>query len=598
MCAALADGRHGATMRLDGASLRMARGWMSTADAWVDVPLAARGGSTVNPRSPKSGSLSRRDVLKGTAATVGAAALSGSGVGRGLIVAAPRAALRAQSAPNTLVIGMEAEISSFDPAVMTGTSTFRPVSSMFDMLTNLWDQTTDIKPDLAESWDIASDAMSVTMKLRPGVKFHDGTDLNADAVVFSFERMLNPDSPDYFGPYSFPAFFFPAYKTSTAVDPMTVKFELKQPDATFFSALVWNTGAIVSPTAAKAAGKDFSNKPVGAGPFKFTSWQKDVLTTMDAFPDYWGGAPKLQTLLWKPIIEEAARFNQLTSGEVDFIVSLYPQFVPAIKANPDLQLIQGPSLHTWWCYLNMHFEPFKNVKVRQAMNHAIDRQSLINNVLQGTAVESKSWSWPGTWSYADDVTTYDYDPEKAKSLLAEAGYPNGFDLPYLVPASGSGMVAPKEIATAMQADLAKIGVNAQIETQEWITFIAASLGKGHLDDVNGKQYGMSQFSWMNPVADPGLYVEYVTVGQGDANGANLSYYDNNEYTDLLANARKTTDQNERADLYKKAQKIFADDAPWLFMFHSNFVTAARKNVQGITLSPNQNVLHLEGVTKA
>jgi peptide/nickel transport system substrate-binding protein len=544
----------------------------------------------VTEKSPPA--LSRRKLLQGT---VAAAALGGGTIGQRTANAAPRRTLRAQSSPDTLVIGMEAEISSFDPAVMTGTSTFRPVSSMFDMLTNLWDQTTDIQPDLAESWEIAPDAMSVTMKLRPDVKFHDGTALDADAVVFSFERMLNQESPDYHGPYAFPGFFYPSYKTSTAVDPLTVRFDLTQADATFFSALVWNTGAIVSPTAAKAAGKDFQNTPVGAGPFKFVSWEKDVLTTMEAFPDYWNGAPKLKTLLWKPIVEEAARFNQLLSGEVDFIVSLYPQFVPVIQANPDLQLIQGPSLHTWWCYLNMHFEPFTKLEVRQAMNHAIDRQALITNVLQGTAVESKSWSWPDTWSYADDVTSYPYDPEKAKALLAEAGYPNGFDLPYIVPASGSGMVAPKEIATAMQADLAKVGVNVQIETMEWISYIAA-VASG-LDDINGKQFGMCQMSWMNPVADPGLYVEYVSAGQGDALGLNLSYYDNADYNKLLADARLITAEEERAELYKQAQRIFADDAPWLFMFHSNFVTAARRNVEGIILSPNQNVLHLEGVTK-
>ncbi len=541
-------------------------------------------------------SLSRRKLLQGTAAAAGAAALGGSLASQPATASVQRVVPAQAAGADTLVIGMEAEISSFDPAVMTGTSTFRPVSSMFDMLVNLFDNTTDIKPDLAEKWEVAEDGVSVTAHLRPGVKFQDGTDLNADAVVFSFERMLNPESPDYFGPYAFPSFFYPAYKTSTAVDPMTVRFDLKQPDATFFSALVWNTGSIVSPTAAKAGGKDFQNTPIGAGPFKFVSWEKDVLTTMEAFPDYWGGAPKLRQLLWKPIIEEAARFNQLTSGEVDFIVSLYPQFVPAVQADPNLQLIQGPSLHTWWCYLNMHFEPFKNVKVRQAMNHAIDRQSLITNVLQGTAVESFGWSWPGTWSFEENVTTYPYDPEKAKSLLAEAGYPNGFDLPYIVPASGSGMVAPKEIATAMQADLAKVGVNAQIETQEWITYISAVLAG--LDNINGKQFGMCQMSWMNPVADPGLYVEYVSTGQGDNLGLNLSYYDNKEYADLLAKARVTIPQDERATLYKQAQKIIADDAPWLFMFHSNFVTAARKNVQGISLSPNQNVLHLEGVTKS
>src|SRR5690242_4974688 len=145
--------------------------------------------------------LSRRRLLKQGAAAAALAATPSLMLPRRNAFAAPSRSVLAQSTPDTLIIGMEAEISSFDPAIMTGTSTFRPVSSMFDMLTNLFDPTTDIKPDLAESWEIAPDAMSVTMKLRPGVKFHDGTDLNADAVVFSFERMLNTKSPDYHGPY-------------------------------------------------------------------------------------------------------------------------------------------------------------------------------------------------------------------------------------------------------------------------------------------------------------------------------------------------------------------------------------------------------------
>src|SRR5262245_41398103 len=178
-------------------------------------------------------SLSRRKLLQGTAAAAGAAALGGS-LAPQRAAASVRRAVRSQAAgADTLVIGMEAEISSFDPAVMTGTSTFRPVSSMFDMLVNLFDTTTDIKPDLAEKWDVAEDGMSVTAHLRPGVKFQHGTDLNADAVVFSFERMLNPNSPDYHGPYTFPSFFYPSYKTSTAVDPVTVRFDLNEPDATF-----------------------------------------------------------------------------------------------------------------------------------------------------------------------------------------------------------------------------------------------------------------------------------------------------------------------------------------------------------------------------
>jgi len=541
---------------------------------------------------PQSSWMSRRDFLKGSAGAAGAAAMSGA-LSRPGALAAPRA--QTPKPGGTLIIGMEAEISSFDPAVMTGTSTFRPVSSLFDMLVNLYGNSSALAPDLATAWKVSPDATSVTMTLRPGVKFHDGTNVNAAAVVFSFERMLNTNSPDYFGPYAFPAFFYPNYKIATAVDPMTVRFDLKAPDATFLSALSWNTGAIVSPTAAKAAGKDFQNKPIGAGPFKFVSWDKDVKTTMTRFDGYWGGAPNFDTLIWKPIVEEAARFNQLTSGDVDFIVSIDPQFVPAVQANPDLQLIQTPSLQTWWVYLNLNEPHLKDVRVRQAMNYAINKESLIKNVLKDTAVVSRGWSWPNTWSYEPNVTKYDYDPQKAKDLLAAAGYPNGFDINYFVPQSGSGMVAPTQIATAMQSDLKAVGINVNITTQEWISYIAAM--SAGLDNINGTQFGLSQVSWLNPVDDPGLFVEYVSAGQGKNLGLNVGYYNNADYNALLAKARTTGDQATRATYYKQAQQMFATDAPWIFMFHSNFVTAARSNVKGITLNPDTNVLHLKDAWK-
>jgi peptide/nickel transport system substrate-binding protein len=560
--------------------------------------------------------VSRRQLLKGTAAVAGAlsipsllAACGGSSsksTTTSQSTTSSSSTSSGSSSPaagsagtpkkgGTLVIGMEAEISSFDPAVMTGTSTFRPVSSMFDMLVNLYGAESSLKPDIAASWDVAADAQSVTMKLQPNMKFHDGTAVDAAAVVFSFERMLNTKDPNYFGPYAFPPFFYPTYKSSTVVDPLTVKFELTQPDATFLSALAWNTASMVSPTAAKASGKDFSSKPVGAGPFKFVSWDKNVKTTMARFDDYAGGAPLLDQIIWKPIVEEAARFNQLLSGEVDFIVSIDPQFVPQVQSNPDLQLIQGPSLHTWWVYLNTHEEHLKDKRVRQALNYGVNKDSLIKNILHDTAVSSRCWCWPNTWAYEPDVTQYPYDPAKAKDLLSQAGYANGFDLEYLVPESGSGMVAPKEIATAMQADLKKIGVNLKITTMEWISYLAAT-AKG-LDDVNGKQFGMSQESWMNPVDDPGLWVEFESVAMPPG-GGNVGYYENSQYADLLAKARTTIDQTQRATSYKQAQKLFADDAPWIFMFHSNFVTAARKNVQGIVLNPDQNVLHLKDVWKS
>ena len=271
---------------------------------------------------------------------------------------------------------MEAELSSLDPAIMTGTSTFRPVSSMYDMLINLFDTSGKVQPDIADSWDTSPDGLTLTMKIqaehhvpRRDAPRRPGGRLLVRAHAQRQEPGLLLDRT------RFRASSIPAYKTSTAVDPQTVKFTLTEPDATFLSALVWNTGSIVSPTAAKQGGKDFQNKPIGTGPFKFVSWEKNIRTTMERFDGYWRGPANLDRLVWLPIVEEAARVNQLMNGQVDFIVSLAPQFVPQIQANQNLQLLQSPSLHTWWAYLNMHEEHLKDVRVRQALNYAIDQDS-------------------------------------------------------------------------------------------------------------------------------------------------------------------------------------------------------------------------------
>ena len=536
--------------------------------------------------------MSRRDLLEQAARTAGAAGLTGLLSSETSI---SRASAQTPKSGGTLIVGMEAEISSFDPAVATGTSTSRPLSNMFDPLVNTLGNKSEIQAALAQSWRVAEDAMSITLKLRPGVKFHDGTDLTADAVVMSFERMLDKGNPYYYGPYTFPPFFFSAYKASKAVDPLTVRFELNRPDVTFLAEMVWVTGAIVSPTAVKNLARDFLNKPVGTGPFRFVSWEKNVKSTMERFDGYWRGAPRLDRIIWKPIIEEAQRFNQLASGEVDLITSLDPQFVPAVQANPNLQLIQAPSLHTWFVFFNLHETHFKDKRVRHAVNYAIDKEAIIKRILRGAGVLSHGWGWPHTWAYEPNVVEYPYNPKKAKELLAAAGYPNGFDVDFYVPESGSGMIAPKEIGTIMQANLKQIGVNVRITTEEWISYIA-TYRKG-LDNIHGKQFGMAQRSWLNPTDDPGTYANYVSSGPLTKN-ANLGYYENPEYDKLLADALTTPDRAKRAEMYRKAQRIFAEDAPWIFMFHANYVIAARRNVNGIVLNPNQNVLDLRGVWKA
>lgn len=542
------------------------------------------------PRDRKRSRLSRREFLTDAVRLAGAAGTAGY-----LAIQFGRETASAASPKRggTLVIGMESELSSLDPAAIVATSTARAAGNMYQGVVGTRGDKSYIQPVLAQSWTIGEDLQSITMKMRPGVKFHDGTDMTADAVIFSFERMLDHANAYYYGPYAFPDFFFSNYKTATAPDRYTVKFALKQPDVVFLANLCTVTDVVLSPSAVKRLGRTLTSAPTGAGtgPFRFVSWEKNVKTVMERSDTYWGGAPLLDRLIWVPVAEEAERFNRLAGGQLDMVTTLDPQFAPAVTANPDLQLVQTRALHTWWVFFNMHDPRFKDRRVRYAFNHAIDKQAIINSILKGTALLSHSWCWPDTWAYEPNVKLFPYNPTLAKQLLAAAGYPNGFDVDFYVPESGSGMIAPKELAVAIQADLKKVGVNVKITTEEWNTYVA-SYRQG-LDNVHGKQFGMAERSWNNPVDDPGGYADFITTGKSE-----FGYYENTEYVKLLADARVTADKRKRTELYKHAQRIFAEDAPWIFMFHANSIVAARKNVKGIVLNPNPNQLHLGNVWKA
>jgi peptide/nickel transport system substrate-binding protein len=236
-------------------------------------------------------------------------------------------------------------------------------------------------------------------------------------------------------------------------------------------------------------------------------------------------------------------------------------------------------------------EHLKDQRVRQALNYAIDKEAIIKDILAGTASVSHSFAFPNTPAFTDQVPQYAYDPQKAKSLLTEAGFANGFSTVFIVPESGSGMIAPKEIATIVQAQLAQVGVEAKIQTLEWTSYISAYVG-GMDKAANGSPAGMAQMSYMIPQPDPGMYAYDVLGGKGSLNPGG---YSNSEFDALMLKAKGSADASQRVDLYKQAQKIVAEDAPWLFMFHAHNVVAANKKVKNIVLNPDFNILHLERV---
>lgn len=490
----------------------------------------------------------------------------------------------------TLVVANEDDVNSLDPPAGIGTHTLRTLDNFYECLVRQ-DNTGKIEPALATSWEASADGLQYTFKLRQNVKFQDGTSFNADAVKFTFDRALDPKNPFYYGPYGFPSFFQPNIKSVDVVDPYTVKFTLSKIDPTFIPNLLWSTFGIVSPDAVKKYGEEeFPFHGAGTGPFQVVHWDKGAKVVSKAFKDYWGGTPKIENLIFKPVPEDAARLAQLQNGEINVAAAISPQLLPSIQSQPNLKIAMSPGIHTWFVLLNTEEGPLKNVLVRRALNYAINRNDLITNLLKDTAEASTSFSYKDTWSYNPDSEIYPYDPAKAKQLLAEAGYSNGFTLRFIVPASGSGMVAPTQIANVMQSDLAKIGVQVKITTLDWNTYFATV--QGGLSQKSAT-YDMAEMSWMSTSDDPGLYVNYHLQGNSTKekpNGFNDGYYINPKVTELLTKAMETIDQSKRAELYKEAQVLVAQDAPWIFMFHAKNVMAMQKNVEGVVPNPNMNYL--------
>jgi peptide/nickel transport system substrate-binding protein len=485
----------------------------------------------------------------------------------------------AMAAAKTLVVGLVAEPTSMDPGQLTDINSMRVLSSVYDTLVRFKEGSFTQEPGLATAWKMSPDGLVYTFTLRKNVKFHDGTPFDAEAVKFTYDRLLDPKHPyAETGPFPFASFYYGAIKEVTVVDPSTVRFTLKQPFSPLLNNLTLNTGRIVSPAAVKKYGKEFASHPVGTGPFTFVSWDKNVRIVLDANPAYWGGAPKLDRLVFRPLVEEQTRVTELLSGGVDFIVDVPPDNVAQVRKDAKLTYFEQPGPHIWWVTLNTEKKPFSDVRVRRAVNFAVNRDAIAGDLLKKTATAAIGPIPPSiTWAFTDQVTKYPYDPARAKKLLAEAGYPNGFPAVFWIPESGSGMQSPKTMAQAIQADLAAVGITASIQTFEWGAYLN-KYGKGLGQDAD-----MGAMSFMLDPGDPGPMLSLVIDGKGGFRGG---AYANPEVDKLLAEASRVVDLKKRGDLYRQVQKLVVDDAPWIFVDNAVQNAAGAKKVAGFKLHPS------------
>src|SRR3954471_16393312 len=516
----------------------------------------------------------RRGILKVAGGTLAAASVPA------LSPFAQRAAAQ-ESPAGTLVAALVAEPTSLDPNQLTDINSMRLVRNIYDGLTRFEPGTFNVQPALAESWDVAEDGLTYTFKLRQGVTFHDGTPFNADAVKFAFDRMLDSNHPYYdTGPFPFATFYFGAIDKTEAVDESTVVMHMKQPYAPLLNTLAVACGLIVSPEAVKKQGKAYAQNPVGTGPFKFVSWEQNQRVSLEANADYWGGAPKLQNLIFRPIIEEQTRFTELLSGGVNFIVDVPPDNIAQIKSDPTYQFVEQPGPHVWWVTINTAMKPFDDVKVRQAVNYAVNKEAICADILQNTGDPAHTVVPPAIeWAYNPDAQSYPYDPDKAKQLLAEAGYPDGFETTFWVTASGSGMQSPKTMGEAIQANLADVGITTNIEVAEWGAYL--NLYNAGMAD----KAGLAEMSWMFDTGDPHTVLP-LNFYKDAYPQFNTGQYMNDKVDELLHQAATSLDQEERGKLYKEVQQITSEDAPWIFVDHAKQNAAMAANVKGFLLNPS------------
>jgi len=502
-------------------------------------------------------------------------------------------ALTAGVQAKTLVYCSEGSPEGFNPSLYTAGTTFDASSrQIFNRLVEFERGTTKIVPALAESWSVSDDGLEYTFNLRKGVKFHSSKDFtpsrefNADDVLYSFGRQWNADHPfhnvsggqyEYFVAMGMPDLI----KAVEKVDDYTVNFVLNQPEAPFIANMAMDFASIMSAEHAEAmmqAGtpEKADLEPVGTGPFQLVAYQKDAQIRYKANPDYWAGKAPIDNLIFAITPDNSVRYQKLKAGECHVMPYPNPADLEAMANDPDINLMQQEGLNVGYLAFNTEKPPFDDKRVRQALNMAVNKDAIIDVVFQGAGKKAKNPIPPTIWSYNDAVQDYPYDPEKAKALLAEAGASGLKTNIWAMPVQRPYNPNARRMAELIQADWAKVGVEAEIVSFEWGEYLKRSKEGEHQTVLLG---------WTGDNGDPDNFL-YVLLGcEAAKDSANRARWCYKPFDDLLLQAKLTSDVPERTRLYEEAQVIFKEEAPWITIAHSIVFKPVRKEVVDFRIDP-------------
>jgi len=499
----------------------------------------------------------------------------------------------------TLVFGRGGDSVGLDPAYETDGNSFLVCDNIYEALVFYKDESTALEPGLASSWDISKDGKTYTFHLRKGVKFHDGTPFNADAVVFSIGRMMKERKLKFYGKgFAIPKQERPpeywlsmemddTIDSITAVDDHTVVFKLKRVEAPFLANMGMDFADIISPTAFMKNPKEFLRDPVGTGPYKFVKWIRDDRIILERNKDYWdkSGGPYLDKVIFRAIPENPVRFLELKGGNIHICQFPNPADVPLAKKDPNLKLISQPGMNIGYLSFNHTKEPWKsNINLRRAIAYAINRKAIVDNIYQGMGQVAKNPIPPTMWGYNHEIKDHPYDPELAKKELAKAGFPGGkglsevtlWSMPVPRPYNPEGL----KVGIAMIGDLAKIGITARIVSYDWGTYLKRQRQQP-------KDMDLFQLGWTGDNGDPDNFLAILFDGLASPNIR--TQWKNEEYHRLILLGKKTIDQAKRSDIYKKALKLIHDEVPTICVAHSTVIWPAQKNVMNFKLHPTGSV---------
>jgi peptide/nickel transport system substrate-binding protein len=499
----------------------------------------------------------------------------------------------------TLVFGRGGDSVGLDPAYETDGNSFMICDNVLEALIFYKEESCDLEPGLAESWQVSPDGKTYTFKLRKGVKFHDGTPFNADAVVFSLGRMMKEPKLKWAGKgwevpkQERPPEYWVSMKMDDTVDAIeaaddhTVVFKLKKVEAPFLANLGMDFADIISPAAFTKDPKEFVRNPVGTGPYRFVKWVKDDQIILEANKDYWDKAkgPFLERIVFRVIPENSVRFLELKAGKIHICQFPNAADIDLAKKDKNLWIPTQPGMNIGYLGFNHTKALWQNVHLRRAVALAINRKAIVDTIYQGMGEVARNPIPPFMWGYNKAIKGYEYSVDAAKAELAKAGFPEGKGLPEItlwsMPVARPYNPEGLKVGVAMIGDLKKVGINARIVSYDWGTYLKRQ--REQPEDMD-----LFQLGWTGDNGDPDNFLAVLFDGLADPSVR--TQFKNEEYHKLMVDARQTTDQAKRAQMYERAQQILFDEVAVIPIAHSMVMWPARKGVKDFKLHPTGSVV--------